>query len=152
MADLYTTAQAYGNDGNPIAASYLGANGRQLNLDKGQTFSATNPLTDLGTPQLQIVKFSIADVNMSTTPTIANSNLSQLIRVVQTVGEVYSVGAFTNANPSVGVMLVKKDTMNDFDSDNTTQGYGKLETAINNAVSGATATVTAGSLTGVTIS
>jgi hypothetical protein len=144
MANLYATS---------VGSTTFGANARQLNLDKGQTFSATNPITDLGTPQLQAINFSIAGVNMSTTPTIAGSNLQQLVSVVQaTGGEIYFVGAFTNANPSVGVMLVKKDTLNDFDTDNVTEGYGKLETAINNAISGATATLADAQITGLSFS
>ena len=145
MADLYSTT---------VGSTTFGANALKLDLDKGQTFSATNPLTDVGTPQLQIVKFSVADANISTTPTIANSLLSQLIRAVQPFGEIYSVGAFTNANPSVGIMLFKKDTLNGADSGNTQgTGFGLMEAAVVAGVTGATAaTIAEGSLTGLTVS
>jgi hypothetical protein len=145
MANLYSTT---------VASTTFGANALKIDLDKGQTFSATNPLTDLGTPQLQIVKFSVADADISTTPTIANSLLSQLIRAVQPFGEIYSVGAFTNANPSVGIMLFKKDTLNGADSGNTQgTGFGLMEAAVVAGVTGATAaTIAEGSLTGLTVS
>jgi hypothetical protein len=145
MADLYSTT---------AGSTTVGANALKLDLDKSQTFSVTNPLTDLGTPQLQIIKFSVADANISTTPTIANSLLSQLIRVVQPFGELYTVGAFTNANPSVGIMLFKKDTLNGADSGNTQgTGFGLMEAAVVAGVTGATAaTIAEGSLTGLTVS
>jgi hypothetical protein len=146
MANLYSTT---------VASTTFGANALKIDLDKGQTFSATNPLTDLGTPQLQIVTFSVADANISTTPTIANSLLSQLIRAVQPFGEVYSVGAFTNANPSVGMMIFKKDTLNGAEANSNVQAatYGAMEAAVVAGVTGATAaTIAEGSLTGLTIS
>jgi hypothetical protein len=146
MADLYSTT---------VGSTTFGANALKLDLDKGQTFSATNPLTDVGTPQLQIVKFSVADANISTTPTISNSLLSQLIRVVQPFGEIYSVGAFTNANPSVGIVIFKKDTLNGAEASSNVQAatFGAMEAAVVAGVTGATAaTIAEGSLTGLTVS
>jgi hypothetical protein len=146
MADLYSTT---------VGSTTFGSNALKLDLDKGQTFSATNPLTDVGTPQLQIIKFSVADANISTTPTISNSLLSQLIRVVQPFGEIYSVGAFTNANPSVGIMIFKKDTLNGAEANSNVQAatFGAMEAAVVAGVTGASAaTIAEASLTGLTIS
>ena len=146
MADLYSTT---------VGSTTFGSNALKLDLDKGQTFSATNPLTDVGTPQLQIIKFSVADANISTTPTISNSLLSQLIRVVQPFGEIYSVGAFTNANPSVGIMIFKKDTLNGAEANSNVQAatFGAMEAAVVAGVTGATAaTIAEASLTGLAIS
>lgn len=141
MANLYTQS---------VSSTTFGANARKLNANNGGDLANAQPLTDLGTPQLRPVKFSIADVDMSTTPLNAGSNLQQLISVVQaTGGEIYYVGAFTNANPSVGVMLMTDHNLNSFNTDNTTEGYGKLEAAINAAITGATATVTTATHTGL---
>lgn len=145
MANLYSTT---------VGATTFGANAKRLRLssDKG-TFAAAVPLTDLGTPQLQPVQFSIVGVNMSTSPTNADSNLAKLISVVQaTGGEIYYVGAFTNADPSVGVMLMTSHSLNRFNSDNETAGFGKLETAVDAAISGATATIAVASHTGLSFS
>jgi len=145
MANLYATS---------VGSTTLGANARKLQVSSDKSaFAAAAPLTDLGTPVLQPVQFSIAGVNMSTTPTAAGSNLQQLISVVQaTGGEIFYVGAFTNANPSVGVMLMTGHSLNRYNSDNTTEGFGKLETAIDAAISGATATVATASHTGLSFS
>lgn len=145
MANLYATT---------VGATTLGANAKRLRKSSDKSaFAAASPLTDLGTPVLQPVQFSIAGVNMSTTPTNADSNLAQLISVVQaTGGEIYYVGAFTNADPSVGVMLMTDHSLNRFNSDNSTAGFGKLESAIDAAISGATATVAVASHTGLSFS
>lgn len=145
MANLYATS---------VGATTFGANAKRLRVSSDKTaFAAAAPLTDLGTPVLQPVQFSIAGVNMSTTPTNADSNLQKLISVVQaTGGEIYYVGAFTNANPSVGVMLMTSHSLNRFDSDNETAGFGKLETAVDAAISGATATIAVASHTGLSFS
>jgi len=146
MANLFATT---------VGSTTFGANALKIDLDKGQTFGAANPLTDLGTPQLQLVKFSVADANISTTPTISDSLLSQLIRAVQPFGEIYAVGAFTNANPSVGLMVFKKDTLNGAEANSNVQAatFGAMEAAVVAGVTGATAaTIAEGSLTGLTVS
>lgn len=141
MANLYSTT---------VGATTFGANALTLNANNGGDLVNAQPLTDLGTPQLRPVKFSIAGVDMSTTPLASGSNLQKLISVVQaTGGEIYYVGAFTNANPSVGVMLMTNHSLNSFNTDNTTEGFGKLETAVDNAISGATATITTATHTGL---
>jgi hypothetical protein len=151
MANLYATT---------VGSTTFGANAKRLRKSSDKTaFAAAAPLTDLGTPVLQPVQFSIAGVNMSTTPTNADSNLAQLISVVQaTGGEIYYVGAFTNADPSVGVMLMTDHSLNKFAKASNGQGdsgavnFTDLESAINNAISGATATVATASHTGLSFS
>ena len=148
MANLYSTT---------VGSTTFGANAKKLRVSSDKAaFAAAAPLVDLGTPVLQPVKFSIAGVNMSTTPTNADSNLSKLISVVQaTGGEIFYVGAFTNADPSVGVMLMTNHSLNKFTKSGNGQGdsgsenYGSLEAAIDAGISGATSTVTSATHTGL---
>ena len=85
MADISTVAQIYDNTGTEIQAARVGAN----------AYKNENPFTRFGTRSLRFVKVVVSGgtpVDISTTPTITNSNLSKLVRAAQNYGELAVVG------------------------------------------------------------
>ena len=103
MADITAVAQIYNNSGVEIEAARVGAN----------AYKNENPFTRFGTRSIRFVKVVVSGgtpVNISTTPTITNSNLSKLVRSAQNYGELCVVGT-----PSAtGVILgFYDDTIND---------------------------------------
>lgn len=147
MADFFSSsyAQTVSNVGATVAK--LGDNAKK---------NSATPLSNFGTPILRAIRISVADANASTTPTASDSVLSQIISQVQSKAEIYYVGAFTNANPSVGLMLVTDHSANDGSnaSPSLSDGsYGSLEAAIVANVTGASAcTITTVTATGATFS
>jgi len=103
MADISTVAQIYDNAGAEITAARIGAN----------AYKNENPFTRFGTRSLRFVKVVVSGgtpVDISTTPTITNSNLSKLVRAAQNYGELAVVGTPS----STGVILAfSDDTLND---------------------------------------
>ena len=103
MADITTVAQIYDNAGAEITAARVGAN----------AYKNENPFTRFGTRSLRFVKVVVSGgtpVDISTTPTITNSNLSKLVRAAQNYGELAVVGTPS----STGVILAfSDDTLND---------------------------------------
>jgi hypothetical protein len=103
MADITTVAQIYDNAGAEITAARIGAN----------AYKNENPFTRFGTRSLRFVKVVVSGgtpVDISTTPTITNSNLSKLVRAAQNYGELAVVGTPS----STGVILAfSDDTLND---------------------------------------
>jgi hypothetical protein len=103
MADLSTYFNTYSNAGVGDDDSILGAN----------AYKNENPFTRFGTRSLRFVKVVVSGgtpVDISTTPTIANSNLSKLVRAAQNYGELAVVGTPS----STGVILAfSDDTLND---------------------------------------
>ena len=103
MADITTVAQIYDNTGTETQAARVGAN----------AYKNENPFTRFGTRAIRFVKVVTsggAGLDISTTPTITNSNLSKLVRSAQNYGELCVVGT-----PSAsGVILgFYDDTIND---------------------------------------
>jgi len=103
MADITTVAQIYDNAGAEITAARVGAN----------AYKNENPFARFGTRSLRFVKVVVSGgtpVDISTTPTITNSNLSKLVRAAQNYGELAVVGTPS----STGVILAfSDDTLND---------------------------------------
>ena len=138
MPSIYTST---------VGSTTLGANTRKV---------PATPISNFGTPVLKAISVSVADANLSTTPPISNSLLSQAIRALQGQFEIYYVGGFTNANPSVGLVMVHDNTGNDGSAANPAvadASYGAAEAAIVATVTGATAcTMATVTPTGLTFS
>jgi hypothetical protein len=123
MADISTVAQIYDNSGNEITAARIGAN----------AYKNENPFTRFGTRSLRFVKVVVSGgtpVDISTTPTITNSNLSKLVRAAQNYGELAVVGTPS----STGVILAfSDDTLNDGSAASPSvsdASYAKMEAEI----------------------
>lgn len=95
----------------------------------------TVPGSLLGTPELQFILVS-ANENFSTNYLNSNSIFSQAVNIIQGFMEVYIIGTPGAAG---FICAVHKNTSNNFDSNGTANGYGLLETALNDidGVSGA---------------
>jgi len=140
--------------GVSVAANYLKVQqspGAALN---GLNAEGDAPLLTFSTPNLRAYKVSCAGVNLSTNSELADSNWSRAVRAVQVTSEVFAIFAPTNADPSVFIYLAPDFNTNPGtttgDAVTGTVTFGILETALNDAISGCTATVTTTSLTGVT--
>lgn len=133
--------------GTTVGSSTVGANTRKL---------PATPISNFGTPVLKAISVSVADANLSTTPTISNSLLHQAISSLQQQFEIYYVGAFTNANPSVGLVMIHDNTGNSGSSANPSVSdgsYGAAEASIVATVTGASAcTIATVTPTGLTFS
>lgn len=123
MADISTVAQTYTNAGVAVAASYPAAN----------AYKNENPFTRFGTRSLRFVSVVVSGgtpVDISTTPTIVNSNLSKLVRAAQNYGELAVVGTPS----STGVILAfGDDTLNDGSAASPSlsdASYAKMEAEI----------------------
>lgn len=119
--------------GTTVGGTTVGANTRKL---------PATPISNFGTPVLKAISVSVANANLSTTPTISNSLLSQAVSSLQGQFEIYYVGAFTNANPSVGLVMIHDNTGNDGSSASPAVAdgsYGAAEAAVVATVTGATA-------------
>jgi hypothetical protein len=123
MADITTVAQIYDNTGTEIQAARIGAN----------AYKNENPFTRFGTRSLRFVSVVVSGgtpVNISTTPTITNSNLSKLVRAAQNYGELAVVGTPS----STGVILAfSDDTLNDGSAASPSASdasYAKMEAEI----------------------
>jgi len=123
MADITTVAQIYDNTGTEVQAARIGAN----------AYKNENPFTRFGTRSIRfvtVVTSGGAGLNISTTPTITNSNLSKLVRSAQNYGELCVVGT-----PSAtGVILgFYDDTLNDGSAASPSlsdASYAKMEAEI----------------------
>ena len=123
MADISTVAQTYTNAGVAVAASYPAAN----------AYKNENPFTRFGIRSLRFVSVVVSGgtpVDISTTPTIVNSNLSKLVRAAQNYGELAVVGTPS----STGVILAfSDDTLNDGSAASPSlsdASYAKMEAEI----------------------
>ena len=123
MADITTVAQIYNNAGAETTAARVGAN----------AYKNENPFTRFGTRAIRfvtVVTSGGAGLDISTTPTITNSNLSKLVRSAQNYGELCVVGT-----PSAsGVVLgFYDDTINDGSAASPSlsdASYAKMEAEI----------------------
>jgi len=114
MASLYGVAIGGGATGN------VDDNARKI---LGDGASGVGPYTRFGTPQLQAIKVVSSAYNFTTTPTIANSNLSKAIRGLQQLGEIYYVGIPTASGANQFIALINLN--NTYNGDN--QGSGTTE-------------------------
>ena len=126
----------------------------------GDGASGIGPYTRFGTPQLTAIKIVSATLDFTTTPTIANSLLSKVVRGVQAAGvDIFYVGK-PHASTQGVIMLVTSNTLprggrgadllgGTADTGETT--FENLEETISLAAKGANAdiTVTEVVLTGV---
>jgi len=144
MADLYGVAAA-GTSVN------VDANARKL---LGDGASGVGPYTSFGTPTLVALKIVSATINFTTTPTIANSNMSKAVAGLQSRAEVYYVGIPTASGANQFVALVHaEDSGNGYGASTSMDGsYENLEDAIGAAlgVSENDITITEVALTGLT--
>ena len=123
MADISTVRQTSDNAGAEITAARVGAN----------AYKNQNPFTRFGTRSIRfvtVVTSGGAGLDISTTPTITNSNLSKLVRSAQNYGELCVVGT-----PSAsGVILgFYDDTLNDGSAASPSlsdASYAKMEAEI----------------------
>jgi hypothetical protein len=128
MADLTTVAQIYDNAGAEITAARVGAN----------AFKNEQPFSRFGTRSIRFVKVVVSGgtpPDLTTTPTITNSNISKLVRAAQNYGELHVVGT-----PSAtGVILgFSDDTINDGSSASPSlsdASYAKMEAEVYAALS-----------------
>ena len=126
MADLYGVAAA-GTSVN------VDANARKL---LGDGASGVGPYTSFGTPTLVALKIVSATINFTTTPTIANSNMSKAVTGLQSRAEVYYVGVPTASGANQFVALVHGEDSGDGYGASTSfpGGYENLEDAIRTAL------------------
>ena len=126
MADLYGTTAT----GTSVAVD---ANARKL---LGDGASGIGPYTSFGTPTLVAIKVVSATINFTTTPTIANSNMSKAVTGLQSRAEVYYVGKPTPSGANQFVALVHNEDSNDGYGASSTfaGGYENLEDAIRAAL------------------
>jgi len=98
--------------------------------------------SQFGTPELQFIEvaavedssavdFTKAVLAGTGAYTDADSLLFKAVNAIQGLAEVYIVGT---PSATEFVVAINKNTANDFDSDNETQGYGKMEAAIDAAI------------------
>jgi hypothetical protein len=77
----------------------------------GDGAAGIGPYTRFGTPQLTAIKIVSATLDFTTTPTIANSILSKVVRGVQAAGvDIFYVGK-PHASTDGVVMLVTSNTL-----------------------------------------
>jgi hypothetical protein len=123
MADLSSYYNTYSNAGAGVAGSILGAN----------AYENEQPFSRFGTRAIRFVKVVVSGgtpVDLTTTPTISNSNISKLVRSAQNYGELCLVGT-----PSAtGVILgFYDDTLNDGSTASPSASdasYGKMEAEV----------------------
>ena len=125
MADLYGTTAT----GTSVAVD---ANARKL---LGDVAAGIGPYTSFGTPTLVAIKVVSATINFTTTPTIANSNMSKAVTGLQSRAEVYYVGK-PASGPNQFVALIHGEDSNDGYGASSTfaGGYENLEDAIRAAL------------------
>jgi hypothetical protein len=125
MADLYGTTAT----GTSVAVD---ANARKL---LGDGAAGIGPYTSFGTPTLVAIKVVSATINFTTTPTIANSNMSKAVTGLQSRAEVYYVGK-PASGPNQFVALIHGEDSNDGYGASSTfaGGYENLEDAIRAAL------------------
>ena len=126
MANLYGVAAA-GTSVN------VDANARKL---LGDGAAGIGPYTSFGTPTLIAIKVVSATINFTTTPEVANSNLSKAVAGLQSRAEVYYVGKPSAATNNHFVALVHaEDSGNGYGASTNMDGtYENLEDAIGAAL------------------
>ena len=125
MADLYGTTAT----GTSVAVD---ANARKL---LGDGAAGIGPYTSFGTPTLVAIKVVSATINFTTTPTIANSNMSKAVTGLQSRAEVYYVGKPASGPNQFVALIHGEDSGDGYGASSTfAGGYENLEDAIRAAL------------------
>jgi len=130
--------------GTTVAANY----NRAVIYHPGTSVAAATPYSQFGTRELVLLKATASGGTPFATATAADagSDYAMAIRALQVVAEVFYV---QRVSDTVIAFLVAADTINSADANSNVQsgGYGVLEAALNDNVSGAdTFTVAAASI------
>lgn len=145
--------------GTTVAANYLKAVQSPGAALAGLTNSDTVPLLTFSTPNLRMFRVAVAGVNLTTSPANANSNWSKAVRALQVTSELFAVFApaydagtttstFCYMAPDFNTNVGPSATSNPLG----TAQFTVVETALNDALTGGTATVNYGALAGLTVS
>ena len=125
MADLYGTTAT----GTSVAVD---ANARKL---LGDGAAGIGPYTSFGTPTLVAIKVVSATINFTTTPTIANSNMSKAVTGLQSRAEVYYVGKPATGPNQFVALIHGEDSGDGYGASTSMDGsYENLEDAIRAAL------------------
>jgi hypothetical protein len=151
MADLYNA------DATGLSGIKVDANARRL---LGDGAAGVGPYTSFGTPQLQAIKVISSSYDFTTTPAVANSNLSKAVRGLQQLGEIYYAGVPTASGANQFIALINlNNTFNGATqgsgSDGTSQDgtYTAVEADVLAELGGSgSVTITNSTLTGLTFS
>jgi hypothetical protein len=145
MADLFAYDVANGTTITTNAKKLL-----------GDGSAGVGPYTSFGTPKLQAIKIISSAYNFTTTPTVADSNLSKAVFALQSLAEIYYVGIPTASGANQFIALVnanKTDTgaIYGATSGSPDTSYANLEAVILAALGGSgSVTITNVALTGLT--
>jgi hypothetical protein len=145
MADLFAYDVANGTTITTNAKKLL-----------GDGSAGVGPYTSFGTPKLQAIKIVSSAYNFTTTPTVADSNLSKAVFALQSLAEIYYVGIPTASGANQFIALVnanKTDTgaLYGATSGSPDTSYTNLEAVILAALGGSgSVTITNVALTGLT--
>jgi hypothetical protein len=126
MADLYGTTAGG-------TAVNVDANARRV---LGDGAAGVGPYTSFGTPTLTAIKIVSATINFTTTPTVANSNMSKALTGLQSRAEIYYAGKPTASGANQFVALIhSEDTGDGYGASTSFDGsYENLEDAIGAAL------------------
>lgn len=125
MADLYGVAAA----GTTVNVD---ANARKV---LGDGAAGIGPYTSFGTPVLTAIKVVSATINFTTTPTVANSNLSKAIVGLQSRAEIYYVGKPASGPNQFVALIHAEDSGDGYGTSTSFDGsYENLEDAIGTAL------------------
>jgi hypothetical protein len=144
MADLFAYDVANGTTITTNAKKLL-----------GDGSAGVGPYTSFGTPKLQAIKIVSSAYNFTTTPTVADSNLSKAVFALQSLAEIYYVGIPTASGANQFIALVnanKTDTgaIYGATSGSPDTSYANLEAVILAALGGSgSVTITNVALTGL---
>jgi hypothetical protein len=140
--------------------AYDAANGTAITTNAkkllGDGSAGVGPYTSFGTPKLQAIKIVSSAYNFTTTPTVADSNLSKAVFALQSLAEIYYVGIPTASGANQFIALVnanKTDTgaLYGATSGSPDTSYTNLEAVILAALGGSgSVTITNVALTGLT--
>jgi hypothetical protein len=139
--------------------AYDAANGTTITTNAkkllGDGSAGVGPYTSFGTPKLQAIKIISSAYNFTTTPTVADSNLSKAVFALQSLAEIYYVGIPTASGANQFISLVnanKTDTgaIYGATSGSPDTSYANLEAVILAALGGSgSVTITNVALTGL---
>lgn len=140
--------------------AYDAANGTTITTNAkkllGDGSAGVGPYTSFGTPKLQAIKVVSSAYNFTTTPTVADSNLSKAVFALQSLAEIYYVGIPTASGANQFIALVnanKTDTgaLYGATSGSPDTSYTNLEAVILAALGASgSVTITNVALTGLT--
>jgi hypothetical protein len=95
----------------------------------------TQPSTRFGTRDLAVVVITVYDYTLGDGPSASDSDFSRAIRAIQTIGEIYAVGApQNNGSDSSFTVLLSAETLGDVDfvnSNNDNNNATNIQTVLN---------------------